>query len=231
MPREPLHRWDLSPAEARDLQRELASRVDTSRPLPPCRTIAAADVSYDRGDDRLFAAVVVVDAGTGELVERAGLVGTARYPYVPGLLSFREAPAILEAFEKIQTRPDVLICDGQGTAHPRRLGIACHVGLWLDLPTVGCGKSRLCGSFEGPGPARGDRSPLIDRGERIGVVLRTKPRTNPVFVSPGHRCDPEGAVRVVLETTGKYRLSTPVRLAHAFVNELRREAGPRPPNS
>ncbi|RUL86760.1 endonuclease V [Tautonia sociabilis] len=221
----PLHRWDLSPDEARSLQRELADRVDTGSPLGPCRLIAAADVSYTRGDDRLFAAVVVIDAETSELVERVGLVERARYPYVPGLLSFREAPPVLEAFGRLKHRPDVLLCDGQGIAHPRRLGIASHVGLWLDLPTVGCAKSLLCGSYDEPGPGRGDRSPLIHRGEVVGTVLRTRDRISPVFVSPGHRCDAEGAVRIVMETTGNYRLCTPVRMAHAFVNELRRGAG------
>jgi deoxyribonuclease V len=225
MATEPLHHWDLSPDEARALQRELASRVDTTRPLGPCRTIAAADVSFNRGDDRLFAAVVVIDAETSSLVERVGLIAEARYPYVPGLLSFREAPPVLEAFGRLKDRPDVLICDGQGIAHPRRLGIASHVGLWLGIPTVGCAKSLLCGRFEEPGPDRGDCSPLLHKGDRIGTVLRTRARVKPVFVSPGHLCDFGGAERLVMETTGKYRLSTPVRLAHDFVNELRRQAG------
>ncbi|WP_169972949.1 deoxyribonuclease V [Tautonia rosea] len=228
MPRNPLHRWDLAPDEARIIQRELADRLDTTSPLGPCRLIAAADVSYNRGDDRLFAAVVVIDAETDAIVERSGLIATASYPYVPGLLSFREAPAVLDAFDRLRHRPDVLICDGQGIAHPRRLGIASHVGLWLDLPTVGCAKSRLCGTFEELGPERGDRSPLIHLGETIGVALRTKRRTNPVYVSPGHRCDLDSAIRIVLETTGTYRLSTPIRFAHAYVNELRRQAGERP---
>ena len=220
----PLHSWDLTPAEARDLQRDLASRVDTTALLGPVSTIAAADASYNRGDDRIFAAVVVLDAATFQLIERAGVVEPARYPYIPGLLSFREAPAVLSAFERLRTRPDVLVCDGQGIAHPRRLGIACHVGLWLDLPTIGSAKSRLCGTFDEPGPSRGDRSPLIHRGEAIGAVLRTRNRVSPVYVSPGHRCDLDSAVRLVLDTTGKYRLPTPIRMAHDYVNELRRAA-------
>lgn len=225
MPTAPLHRWDLSPDDARTLQRELASRVDTTTPLGPYRTIAGADVSHNRGDDRLFAAVVVFDTQSNSVLERVGLMQTARYPYISGLLSFREAPPLLDAFALLKTPPDVIICDGQGTAHPRRLGIASHLGLWLDRPTIGCAKSRLCGTFEEVGPERGDRSPLMHQGELIGCVLRSKPRTNPLFVSPGHRCDLEGAVRVVLETTGAYRISTPIRLAHAYVNELRTQAG------
>ena len=185
--------------------------VDSTAPLGPVATIGAADVSFNRGDDRLYAAVVVVDAASGAVIERVGGIERARYPYIPGLLSFREAPAVLEVFGRLEHRPDVLICDGQGIAHPRRLGIASHVGLWLGLPTIGSGKSRLCGAFDELGPARGDRSPLIHRGETIGVALRTKPRTNPLFISPGHRCDLEGAIRIVLETTGAYRLPGPIR--------------------
>lgn len=217
-----LHAWDLDPSEARALQVELAQRVDTSTPLGPRQTVAAADVSFDRGGEELYAAVVVVQAGTFELVERVGVAGPAAFPYVPGLLSFREAPALIEAFERLRTRPDVVLCDGQGIAHPRRLGIASHLGLWLDLPTVGCAKSRLCGRYDEPGPNRGDRSPLIDRGEVVGAVVRTRPRVRPLFVSPGHRCNLEGAVALVQMTLDKVRLPVPSRMAHAYVNEVRR---------
>jgi deoxyribonuclease V len=216
------HSWDLTPAEARELQDVLASRVDTTSPLAPWRTVAAADVSFDRGGDVLFAAVVVVRAESFEVVERVGLASPARFPYVPGLLSFREAPALLEAFDRLKDRPDVVLCDGQGIAHPRRLGIASHLGLWLDLPTVGCAKSRLCGTFDEPGPRRGDRSPLFDRGEPIGAVLRTRDRVAPLFVSPGHRSDQAGAEALVLATTRQYRLPIPSRMAHDSVNEIRR---------
>lgn len=227
-----LHRWDLDPAEARALQKSLADRVDTAKPLGPYERIAAADVSYDRGAEDLYAAVVVVRAGSFELIERVGVTGPAAFPYVPGLLSFREAPALLAAFAKLKTTPDVVLCDGQGIAHPRRLGIAAHLGLWLGIPTVGCAKSRLCGRFEEPGPERGARSPLIDRGEVIGAVVRTRVRVQPVFVSSGHLCDLEGAVRLVLESAVKYRLPAPSRMAHDYVNEVRRAAhtgGPIPP--
>jgi deoxyribonuclease V len=218
----PDHPWDLTPAEARALQGELAKEVDTSSPLPTWRSLAAADVSFDRGGEVLFAAVVVVLAETFEVVERVGLASPARFPYVPGLLSFREAPALFEAFDRLKTRPDVVLCDGQGIAHPRRLGIASHLGLRLELPTVGCAKSRLCGHFDEPGPNRGDRSPLIDKGQTIGAVLRTRARVAPLFVSPGHRCDQESAVALVLATTRKYRLPIPSRMAHEYVNEVRR---------
>jgi deoxyribonuclease V len=218
----PRHGWDMDAARARALQSELAGQLDTTRPLPPWRTIAGADVSFDRGGEELYAAVVVLDAETSRVIERVGVSGPAAFPYIPGLLSFREAPALIEAFARLRTTPDVVMCDGQGTAHPRRLGIASHLGLWLEIPTIGCAKSRLCGRYREPGPDRGDRSPLIDRGETIGSVVRSKPRTNPLFVSPGHLCDLESAVRVVLDTSGRYRIPTPTRLAHAYVNEVRK---------
>lgn len=222
---EPLHTWDLEPAAARALQRELAARVDARAPLGPWELVAGADVSYNRGDPKLHAAVVVLRADTGAVVERVGVSREVTFPYVPGLLSFREAPPLLDAFARLATVPDVVLCDGQGIAHPRRLGIACHLGLWLDLPTIGCAKSRLCGRFDPVGPRRGDRSPLHDRGDVVGSVVRTRDRIQPLFVSPGHRCDLDGAVAVVLALSGKYRLPEPSRLAHLAVNEVRREAG------
>lgn len=229
---ERLHDWDLDAASARALQAHLAARVDVERPLGPYETVAAADVSYDRGDAELYAAVVVCRAGSLEVVERVGVAGPARFPYVPGLLSFREAPALLEAFARLETTPDVVLCDGQGIAHPRRLGVACHLGLWLGVPTIGCAKSRLCGHFEEPGRARGSRSPLVDRGQVVGSVVRTRDGVKPLFVSPGHLCDLEGAVEVVLATALKYRLPVPARLAHEYVNAIRRaarEGRPIPP--
>ena len=223
------HPWALSTAEARALQAELASEVDTSAPLDADAildggTIAAADVSFDRFGVELYAAVVVVRGPAWDVVERVGVAAPAAFPYVPGLLSFREAPALIEAFRRVETVPDVVLCDGQGIAHPRRLGIASHLGLWLGLPTVGCAKSRLFGKYEEAGPRRGDRSPLLDRDEVIGAVLRTRDRIKPLFVSPGHRCDLESAVALVLGTTGKYRLPAPTRLAHDYVNAVRRAA-------
>ena len=219
-----LHPWDLDPAQARALQAELAPRVDSTSPLPRWKTVAAADVSFDRGGDTLFAAVVVVDAETLRVIEQVSLSAPATFPYVPGLLSFREAPALLKAFDLLKIRPDVVICDGQGQAHPRRFGIACHLGLILDLPTIGCGKSRLCGKFAEPGPDRSDRSSLIDKGEVIGTVLRSRRGVKPLFISVGHRCDLESAVDLVLSLTPKYRIPVPTRLAHVEVNRVRRES-------
>lgn len=218
------HPWDLTPTEARAFQSELAKSVNSTTPLAPYRTLAATDVSFDRGGVSLFAAVVVVDALTFEIIERAELSAPARFPYVPGLLSFREAPCLINAFNRLKNRPDVVLCDGQGIAHPRRLGIASHLGLVLDIPTVGCAKSRLCGHYDEPGLDQGARSPLVDQGEVVGAVLRTRSRIAPLFVSPGHRCDLESAVKLVLATTRKYRLPIPSRMAHEYVNEIRRHA-------
>jgi deoxyribonuclease V len=221
---EKLHDWDLTTTEARELQERLAARVDVTTPLPACELVAAADVSYNKKSEWLYASVVVTRAGTFEVIERVGVVGRARFPYVPGLLSFREAPPVLEAFEKLKVAPDVVLCDGQGFAHPRRAGWACHLGLWLGIPTVGCAKSRLCGTYDEPGPKRGDRSPLVDRGEVVGSVVRTRDRVKPLFVSSGHRCGLEGAVALVLATAVKCRVPVPARMAHVYVNEIRRAA-------
>jgi deoxyribonuclease V len=228
----PLHSWDISPAEAVALQRGLAARVVTDVPLPACALIAGADVSYDRGSDELYAAVVVLRAGDLSVVERRGAVRRTTFPYVPGLLSFREAPVLLQAFARVESRPDVVMCDGQGIAHPRRLGLASHVGLGLDVPCIGCAKSLLTGHHADLGEEAGARAPLLAGRRRrqpaaapeevIGCVVRTKKGTQPVFVSPGHRIDLESSVRWVLACVRRHRLPEPTRLAHLAVNDLRR---------
>jgi deoxyribonuclease V len=218
-----LHSWNLDTAEARALQLKLAAQVDTTRPLSPPATVGGADVSYNKYDPRLYAAVVVVRADTLEVIERSGTMSEATFPYVPGLLSFREAPAVIEAYGKLTVRPDVLLCDGQGIAHPRRLGLASHLGLWLGIPTIGCAKSWLFGKYEEPGPARGDWSPLTDGDETIGAVLRTRARVKPLFVSPGHLCNLEGAIAAVMAATRTVRLPVPSGMAHQYVNDLRRQ--------
>jgi deoxyribonuclease V len=218
----PLHNWDLSEAEAIALQRDLAARIDTSTPLGDYELVAGADVSNNLYSDTVYAGVVLFRRGDWSVVERRGAVGEARLPYIPGLLSFREAPVLLEAFRRLEHRPDVVIIDGQGIAHPRRQGIAAHIGLWLQLPCVGCAKSKLWGRYQEPGLQPGSWSPLTDRGEIIGRVLRSKVRSNPLFISPGHRIDLAGSVRVVQDALRGYRLPEPTRQAHNYVNALRR---------
>jgi deoxyribonuclease V len=217
-----LHDWDLKPEEAVTLQRQLGTRVDVTRPLDRCEVIAGADVSYNRFSDIIYAGVIVWAVADGNVIERQSAVTETHFPYVPGLLSFREAPALLDAFAKVETEPDVVMLDGQGIAHPRRMGIASHIGLWLDRPCVGCAKSKLYGRYEQPAPSAGSTSPLTAGQHVIGQVVRTKDRVNPVFVSPGHRVDMEGAVRAVLASVRGYRLPEPTRLAHQFVNDVRR---------
>jgi deoxyribonuclease V len=157
------------------------------------------------------------------VVERQGAVSETTFPYRSGLLTFREAPVLLLAFARLKTRPDVVMLDGQGVAHPRRIGLAAHVGLWLGLPALGCAKTRLTGKHPPVGEEPGSQAPLTDRGEVIGRVVRTKRRSNPVYVSVGNRIDLDSAVRVVLATCRGYRIPEPTRQAHLHVNDLRRQ--------
>jgi deoxyribonuclease V len=218
-----LHDWNLSEPEAVALQRELATQVDVSEPLGRCDLIAGADVSYNRFSDIIYAGVVVWRASDDTVVERVSAVTETHFPYVPGLLSFREAPALLEAFAKLKTTPDVVMLDGQGIAHPRRMGIGSHIGLWLQVPTVGCAKSKLYGRYEDPATEAGSVSPLFAGRQVIGKVVRTKDNVSPVFVSPGHCINLNGSVQAVLAGVRGYRLPEPTRLAHLFVNEERRK--------
>ncbi|MCC6417869.1 MAG: deoxyribonuclease V [Gemmataceae bacterium] len=221
-----LHPWELSFAEAAALQRELAPRIDTHTPLTRFELIAGADISYNRYSPRHYAAVVVLRAPDWEVVEVQEAVRDVMFPYVPGYLSFREIPVLLEAFAKVEARPDAVMFDGQGVAHPRRFGLACHAGLLLEVPCLGCAKSRLTGTCKEPGAKAGSTAPLIDREETVGYAVRTRDRIKPVYVSAGHRIDHASAVRVVLATCRGYRIPEPTRQAHLRVNELRRrEAG------
>ena len=216
-----LHSWNMTPREAVALQRELARQLDVNRPLKKCELIAGADCSYNRFSPRLYAAVVVLRVSDMSIVETQGVVGDASFPYVPGLLSFREIPIVLQAFAKLKHRPDVVMADGQGYAHPRRLGLACHLGLCLQIPTFGCAKTRLTGTFEEPGLKAGDVAPLMDKDEIIGNVVRTKNKTKPLFVSPGHWIDLASAVHLTLQSCRGYRIPEPTRQAHLHVNHLR----------
>ena len=214
----------LGPVAARrhQLQKSLRERLSLRTPPRRLQTVAGADISFDKDDPTVYAGIVVLRLPDLVTVEEATVVTRADFPYVPGLLSFREAPAILAVWEKLRHKPDAVMFDGQGIAHPRRFGIAAHVGLWLDQPTWGCAKSLLCGKYDEPAPARGSRSPLMDKGETIGAVLRTKDDTSPVFVSSGNYMDLETAVDLTLRCGGGYRVPEPTRRAHLLVNALRR---------
>ena len=214
-----LHRWDVSYARARDLQRSLARRVRVVPLKASPRAVAGIDCAFSKDGRRIVAAVVVLNLPDLEPIETTLASRKAGFPYIPGLLSFREAPACIAAVEKLQNHPDVFIIDGQGIAHPRRLGLAAHLGLFFDRPTIGCAKSRLCGQFQEPGAHKGAYTLLSDdKGRTLGAVLRTRANVKPVFVSVGHRCTLQDAIRITLACTSKYRLPEPTRLAHQFVS-------------
>ncbi len=186
------------------------------------KLVAGTDISYDRGSDILYAAIVVLELPDLQIIEIATAVIEVDFPYIPGLLSFREGPAVLKAWEKLTAKPDVIIFDGQGLAHPRRFGLACHLGLWLDIPAIGCAKSRLIGTPAEPSQERGAKASLMVGEEKIGVVLRTRPAVKPVFISTGHKIYLKEATELVLRCTKGYRLPEPTRQAHLAVNRLRR---------
>jgi deoxyribonuclease V len=209
-----LHDWNLTPTEAIALQKQLASEVVEHDDLrEPIKTVAGIDLGYSEKTNTCRAVVVVLSFPELELIESSEAILPIQFPYVPGLLSFRETPVALKALEQLKTAPDLILCDGQGKAHPRRFGIACHIGLFLDLPTIGVGKSILVGKFEDLGETRGSIAPLVHKNEEVGVALRTKDRVQPVYVSVGHKINLETAIEYVLRCTPKYRLPETTRLA------------------
>lgn len=211
----PLHAWDLKPAEAMRLQRELAARVERTDRLGRVRHVAGIDISANDYTGLARAAIVVLTFPALEEVEVARAERPLTMPYVPGLLSFRESPVILAAMEKLGQVPDLLLVDGQGLAHPRRFGIACHLGVLLDLPAIGCAKSILRGRHAPLADEVGARAELVDGGEVVGMALRTRRRANPIYISIGNRVSLETAVRYVEACCrGGYRLPEPTRLAH-----------------
>jgi len=216
------HRWNVTAARAVALQRELAGQI-VQEPLgAPARWIAGVDCAFSSDSRFCLAAAVVWDRIARERVETRLAYRRLTFAYVPGLLSFREAPAILAALRRLDHEPDVILCDGQGLAHPRRFGLACHVGLWTDRPTIGCAKSLLIGEHADPSRDRGSRSPLRHKGETVGTVLRTQAGVRPVYVSVGHRIDLASAEQCVLDCAVKYRLPEPTRLADLEVAAAKR---------
>jgi deoxyribonuclease V len=209
-----LHVWPVTPEQAEEIQDRLRPLLEPAAPGPQAITTAAGlDVAYAEDSDRLAAAVVVLDIVTLAVVEQSVVHGTAAFGYVPGLFAFRELPALVEALERLTITPDLLVCDGHGLAHPKRFGLACHLGVLTGLPSIGVGKTRLLGTFDPPGAHRGDASALTDDGEIVGRVLRTQTSVNPVFVSVGHRIDLDAACRHVLALSPRYRLPETTRLA------------------
>ncbi|UEM23694.1 deoxyribonuclease V [Skermanella mucosa] len=208
--------WPTDEAEARVVQEDLCHRVVTRDDFPPLRRIAAVDAHYSDSDGLTWAAVAELDPETLELTRSVLLARPTVFPYVSGFLSFREVPAMAAAIGLLPQPPDLLVVDGQGLAHPRRFGLACHLGVVTGLPAIGVAKSRLVGRYEEPGPRRGSSSPMFHRRELVGVALRTRDGTNPLFVSIGHRVSLPTAVDLVLRFTPKWRLPEPIRLADAI---------------
>ena len=222
-----LHDWDVSIAEAKKIQLKLRNKaiIKGGPSLRKGGLIAGADVAFDRKEKLFFAAVVLFSFPDFENLEESYASGKAALPYVPGYLSFREAPVLLEAFSGLKKTPDVVLMDGQGIAHPRSFGLASHVGLFLDLPTIGCAKSRLVGEHEEVGEEVGDRAPLYFEGRKVGAVLRTKNRVKPVYISPGHRIGFSRAVDIALRSARGYRIPEPTRIADIRVAAFKRKKG------
>lgn len=211
----------MTPAEAVALQKELRNKVQLTPLQHPLKTIAGADISFNRFSDTVYAGIIVLSFPDMIPIAETGVVATAKFPYVPGLLGFREVPALVEAWNKLNVKPDVLVLDGHGIAHPRRMGIATHFGLVAHAPTLGCAKSLLTGKYQEPENMQYATSPLMDKQEQIGIVLKTKLNCKPVFVSPGHLISMQQSIDIVKQCVGKYRIPEPTRLAHLLVNQLR----------
>jgi len=215
------HQWELTPSEAIALQKELCKKILVPPEKLSVNSVAGVDVSYSKSDDRLFAAVCVFSYPEMIIIEEKAVDRRTKFPYIPGLLSFREIPPILEAFKKVTKRPDVILCDGQGIAHPRGFGLASHLGLLTGCPSIGCAKSRLVGEFAELGIHRGDEVPLYFKDSQVGIVLRTRNGVKPLYISPGYKIDESQCREIVLTCTPRYRIPVPIRRAHNLVNERR----------
>lgn len=212
------HPWDISIAEAKQLQLELAQQLIIKDQFRPPRCVAGVDVGFESNGKITRAAIAVLNYPGLQLIDKSVVRSKTIFPYIPGYLSFRELPAVLKALDKLTTIPDMFLCDGQGIAHPRRFGIACHLGVLTDIPSIGVAKSRLIGTYHEPGLQKGDQSDLYDKKARIGTVLRTRAHVKPLFISPGHRLSIESAALWVLNCTSRYRLPETTRHAHRLAS-------------
>ncbi len=217
--------WPNNYREGVEIQERLRSKVVIRPFRGRVKSVGGVDAAVDRSEKKIYAAILLFTYPELEFIDEAAASEVAVFPFIPGLLSFREGPAIVAAYHKLSMKPDLMIFDGQGIAHPRRFGIASHMGVLLDLPTVGCAKSRLVGEYKEPGLKKGDFSSLVYEGEEVGVVLRTRDGVRPVFVSPGHRMDLKSSINAILSMCGGYRLPQPIRLAHMRVGRLKRAIG------
>ncbi len=216
------HAWNLSPSEAISVQEKLAGEIQL-RPLPVrAQFVAGVDCAYAPAREEIICSAVLCSWPELDMREVQTVRQSCTFPYVPGLLSFREAPCVIAALQQLSTPPELVLCDGQGIAHPRGLGLAAHVGLRLQIPTVGVAKKRLCGEYRMPGHKRGCATQLRVNGEVVGKVVRTRDKVKPLFVSPGHLADIARSVRWTIKTARRYRLPEPVRLAHISVTTARK---------
>lgn len=219
-----LHSWNLSYPQAIELQKQLVLQVRICKLKKNPTLIAGIDCSFTKDNRRIIACVVVLKMPNLELIESKHAIRKITMPYIPGLLSFREAPACIAAVKKLRNAPNLFLIDGQGQAHPRRLGLASHLGLFFNTPTIGCAKSRLIGTFDEPPQEKGTHTPLKNKTQIIGAVLRTRSNVKPLFISVGHKCTLDDAIQWTLRCAVKYRLPEPTRLAHQFVTRLRLKA-------
>jgi deoxyribonuclease V len=223
-----LHPWNVSYREAIRIQEKLRTDISLTKSARTISSVAGADVSYAKRGGEGIAAMLVLSYPELDLMDEAFARGKVSFPYIPGLLSFREAPLLIEVFQRLQHLPDVVLYDGQGIAHPRSLGLASHMGLLLDLPSVGCAKKKLVGDFGEVGLKPGSITPLTMEGRTIGAVIRTRRGVKPVFVSPGHRIDLESSIQLILKTCRGFRLPEPLRRAHLMVKRIRYQGSTSP---
>ncbi|MEJ2407574.1 MAG: deoxyribonuclease V [Candidatus Thiodiazotropha sp.] len=214
------HPWNLTESEAMLLQQQLATKVITKDQLNEVKWVAGVDVAYAKSSESTVAAVVILDAKTLQVIESVSVVDQVQFPYIPGLFSFRELPPLIKAFAQLNHSPDLVVCDGQGYAHPRRFGLACHLGVLFDLPTIGCGKTKLLGEHRQPDNERGAHVPLCNNSEVIGSVLRTQSGINPIYISIGHRISLATARQWILKLAPKYRLPETTRKADQLVRSV-----------
>jgi deoxyribonuclease V len=219
----PLDYNHLTPQQAVAIQKELRQQLNLSPLQKEVTTIGGADISFNKYSTTVYAGIVVLQFPSLQVVETKAVVDTTEFPYIPGLLAFREVPALSKAWEALTLKPDVLVLDGHGIAHPRRMGIATHFGLVMQTPTIGCAKSVLTGKYIEPPIEAGTYTDLIHQNEVIAKVLRTKRNTKPVFVSPGNLISMEQSLSIIMQCVRKYRIPEPTRFAHNFVNEERRK--------
>ena len=217
----PLHSWKISIEKAIQIQEHLKDRIVPKKTFSKVRTVGAGDVAYSKNRDQLSGAVVVLSFPEMGILDIATAFGNIPFPYIPGLLGFREGPILIKAFQKVRVKPDVMIFDGQGIAHPRGLGLASHVGLWLDMPSIGCAKTPLLDEFTSPGPLKGSFELIRREGKEVCAVLRTKDKVKPLFVSPGHRVDLITSIELILTCCKEFRIPEPLRRAHQISRLLR----------